>query len=311
MNPASAITLWNLPLTTKTTLLAQRENRVYRLDVPNEPPTVLRIHRQHYRTDAELNSELQWMAYLAEHDMVVPQPIPTVNNTLIEIIDGHQIDRLSWLEGRPLGQAGRPLDLEDRQLTFHNLGQCMARLHALSDSWTLPVNFTRAHWDAEGLLGEQPLWDRFWENPNLSAAQRATLEAVRTQLQELLSAQGSGLDYGLIHADMVGENVLVRDSQPYLLDFDDSGFGFRLFELATTLLKIRFEPDYTLLEGALLAGYHSERLLDTKLLSAFILLRALTYVGWIMSRMHEVGSIERCERCVATAVELAEEYLET
>ena len=263
MTPKQALPLWNLPPSTKIILLAQRENRVYRLDVPNEPPTVLRIHRQHYRTDSELNSELQWMAYLFEQGMVVPQPIPTVNGILIEIVDGYQVDRLSWLEGKPLGQAGKVLVLEGRQLTFHNIGQCMARLHTLSDSWTLPANFTRAHWDAEGLLGEQPLWGRFWENPNLSAAQRATLEAVRTQLQELLSTQGSTLDYGLIHADMVGENVLVQDSQPYLLDFDDSGFGFRLFELATTLFKIRSEPDYETLEAALLAGYRSERPLET------------------------------------------------
>jgi len=81
MIPDKSLHLWNLPPATKVTLLAERENRVYRLDVPDESPTVLRIHRQDYHTDAELNSELQWVAHLAEQGMVVPQPISTVNGS--------------------------------------------------------------------------------------------------------------------------------------------------------------------------------------------------------------------------------------
>ncbi len=310
MTPNKALPLWNLTPTTKITLLAERENRVYRLDVPNEHPSVLRIHRQHYRTDAELTSELQWMAYLAAQGMVVPTPIPTSNGTLIETVEKHQVDRLSWLDGKPLGESGKSLDRDDRLLTFRNLGKCMARLHTLSDDWELPANFTRVHWNAEGLVGEQPLWGRFWENPRLSAGQRNTLETIRDQLRGLLAEQAATLDYGLIHADMVGENVLICDKQPYLLDFDDSGFGFRLFELATTLLKIRAEPDYAALETALLTGYRSTRPLDAQQLPVFIVLRALTYVGWIVPRLHEAGSTKRCGRMIATAVELAEEYLE-
>ena len=51
-------------------------------------------------------------------------------------------------------------------------------------------------------------------------------------------------------------------SPTQLIDFDDSGFGFRLFDIATTLLRNRTEPDYAGLKNALLNGYLSVCTLD-------------------------------------------------
>lgn len=305
-----ALSFWGLPPDTKITLLAERENRVFKVECPSQPLSVLRVHRAGYHSDDALQSELQWMQYLAEQGMPVPVPVPTIAGELWVEIDGHQVDRMSWLDGRALGQAGKPLVLDDRLLTFRNLGESMARLHELSDAWELPAGFAREHWDLDGLLGEQPLWGRFWENPRLSDQQRSILKLARSQLMVLLSEQTVGLDYGLIHADMVRENVLLTGNQPHLLDFDDAGFGFRLFELATTLFKTRAEPDYVALEQALIEGYVSVRRLDVRLLPEFILLRALTYVGWIVPRMAECGGEARCVEAIERAVALAEEFLD-
>lgn len=309
MLPQKALALWNLPPSTKITLLAQRENHVYRLDIPDEAPTVLRIHRKHYRSNCEIVSELQWMLYLSQQGIKVPEPIVTKRNTLIETIEGHQIDRLSWLDGRPLSITGTSLDLTDRETTYRQLGQVMAKLHLISDDWTQPERFSRPQWEKNGLLGEQPLWDRFWENPKLTDDQRHLIIKAREQAAKDLTQQGLALDYGLIHADLVQENILLGRNGIQLLDFDDGGFGYRLFEVATPLLKIRSEPDYALLEAALIGGYQTARSLDVKELPLFLLLRSFTYVGWIIQRMDESGSSERCERFINTAVVLAENYL--
>lgn len=73
-----ALTRWGWSENSPYVLLAERENRVYRVEP--EPisaashttdsivPIVLRIHRQNYRSDVELKSELQWMAYLPTID---------------------------------------------------------------------------------------------------------------------------------------------------------------------------------------------------------------------------------------------------
>lgn len=70
------------------------------------------------------------------------------------------------------------------------------------------------------------------------------------------------------------------------------------------------EPDYAELEAALCEGYRSLRPLDVGLLDLFLMLRALTYIGWIAPRMDEEGSRERNARFIATGIELAEARLE-
>ena len=54
-----------------------------------------------------------------------------------------------------------------------------------------------------------------------------------------------------------------------MIDFDDGGFGFRLFDIATALIKHRVEPDFTDLRAALIEGYHSQRTLDVGALEFF------------------------------------------
>ena len=102
---------------------------------------------------------------------------------------------------------------------------------------------------------------------------------------------------------------MVDGDKLWLIDFDDAGFGFRLFDIATTLLKNLCEPDYDALQAALLEGYRSERALDTEHLDLFMALRAVTYVGWISSRMGEDGSEARNMRFKDTARELLTRYL--
>jgi len=117
------------------------------------------------------------------------------------------------------------------------------------------------------------------------------------------------LDYGLIHADMVRENIFIKNDEIQLLDFDDSTFGFRLFEVATALFKNRDEEDYEDLEKALVNGYQDIRPLNIEHLSLFIFLRACTYVGWIITRLDEPNSKQRCERYILNAILLAEEFM--
>ena len=118
-----------------------------------------------------------------------------------------------------------------------------------------------------------------------------------------------GLDYGLIHADPVRENIMFDGTDLYLIDFDDAGFGFRLFDLATALIKNRQEPDYPDLRDAMLNGYRQERALDTSALDLFLALRAVTYVGWIVPRLEEDGGHARNKRMVSDATGLVENFL--
>lgn len=278
-------------------LIAARENQVYRVDKDGRSFAV-RLHRKGYRTDAEIHSELDWMAALSAGGLSVPCPMASTNFSFLELVEDHQFDVLSWLPGKPLGAAGQSLKVKNRSDFFCRLGRQVAQMHRICDSWQPSASFTRPCWDMAGLVGERPLWDRFWDNPSLSQDERSIMEKVREHGRQVLSYHRKNLDYGLIHADLVRENIMLEGEQIHFIDFDDGGFGFRLFELATILRPNLSEPDYPALKAALIDGYRSVRPVDLALLDLFLLLRCATYVGWNISRMDENGAKERNRRFI-------------
>lgn len=303
----SALGLWGLQDATWR-LIAARENQVFKIEHEGSS-FALRLHRDGYRSDAELRSELQWMGALAQGGLSVPAPILSHSGDELHVVEGTQVDLLSWLDGMPVGETGKDLNVPDRQGLFRALGRDMARLHDISDTWVPPEDFERCRWDREGLVGETPLWDRFWDNPTLNAVDKRLFEKLRSVADAELSGLEPTLDFGLIHADLVRENILIGPDGLQLIDFDDSGYGFRLFDIATALIKNLGEDDYPQLQAALLEGYRSIRQIDTSALDLFMLLRSATYVGWIITRMDEQGASARNQRFIQTTRHLAKAYL--
>lgn len=303
-----ALDFWNLSGAAYR-LIAARENHVYQVDL-NGTKNALRVHRMGYRTDLELWSELQWMNAVSNGGLHVPNAVPSNSGEFLHVVEGVQIDVLTWMAGSPLGVEGEALELTDRAGLFHKIGHEMALLHRVSDDWTLPEKFTRPSWDRNGLVGKAPVWDRFWDNPTLAPEDRKLFQTIRDIADFELARLESDLDYGLIHADLVRENVMVDEDNLQFIDFDDGGFGFRLFEIATTLMANLHEPDFPTIQAALLQGYQDVRNIDITALDLIMLLRSLTYVGWIIKRMGEEGSDARNERYISRSRMLAMDYLD-
>ena len=87
-----ALPIWGLE-GSKASLVAARENAVFRVE-RSQGPLALRVHRQGYRTDAELRSELDWMAELANAGLSVPVPLASVSGELLHRVKAHQVDVL-------------------------------------------------------------------------------------------------------------------------------------------------------------------------------------------------------------------------
>ena len=300
-------------------LVMHRENTVFRAET-SLGPAALRLHRQGYHSEAALQSELDWMVMLADGGLAVPQPIPAADGSLLAELNDNggtvrMADMLAWLDGAPLGRSGEILQHQPDQCAaiFKAIGAAMAMMHTLSDTWTPPPAFSRPRWDRDGLIGDAPFWGSFWEVSTISAAEQALLHDIRNQCRQDLDAYVvRGADFGLIHADLVRENVLVSGAKVHFIDFDDSGFGFRMFDIATALIKNRREPEFARLKHALFAGYESIRPLhphDAAALSLFMVLRSLTYLGWAETRREEPGMQERLGRMKQDAFELSRDYL--
>ncbi|MGI9288166.1 MAG: phosphotransferase enzyme family protein [Pseudomonadales bacterium] len=302
-------------------LLKQRENAVFAVTTGVGNKYALRIHRADYHTDAELRSELQWMAALDAYGVHTPAVVPALDGKLFERVsvpevpESRQVDLLAWIDGKPMGsiEAGMQGELEELLANYRLIGELAAKLHNQTSNWDFPEGFTRHHWDADGLVGDKPFWGRFWENAALTAEQRALIVRARDVVREKLLEFGTGEDrYGLIHADFLPENLMVSDTDVKLIDFDDAGFGWHLFELATSLFVHLGEPHFDAVSEALFEGYRSQRALPDehlKYLPYLIMARLFTYLGWLHTRETTDTTVEMTPVIVAAATGFAEHLL--
>ncbi len=271
-------------------LIGDRENMVLEARLP-AGRAALRLHRQGYQTEAAIRSELWWCGALADAGVPVPRPMPARGGGLLApLASGRLASAVAWRGGASLGKAGVPLagSRAEQTALHHRLGALVAGLHAATDALMLPEGFERPRWDIDGLVGDTPFWGRFWEHPALTADERAALADTRDWLRATIRDHaGSGGDFGLIHADVLRENVLVEGRNLSLIDFDDSGFGFRLYDLGTAMSQNLSEPNRDAIAEALLDGYESTRPLGAMraALPAFTLMRCCASVGWAAPRL--------------------------
>ncbi|MGI9286120.1 MAG: phosphotransferase enzyme family protein, partial [Pseudomonadales bacterium] len=226
-------------------LIKHRENTVYQVDA-DQGRFALRIHRYDYHPDSDIQTELDWILSLSEAGLPVPRPRLSKDGNLFEICqhgdmpEPRQVDIFSWAHGIPFGSVEDVLEGKidrDRVLScYKKAGALAARMHNHAENYELPVGGTRQAWDEDGLLGEEPLWGRGWENELLSPENREKILQVRETIRAKLTAFGKGNDrYGLIHCDFMPENLFVDGEEIEIIDFDDAGYGWHMFDFATAL----------------------------------------------------------------------------
>ena len=299
-----------------------RENAVFAVHLKDGGKVVLRVHRCGYHSDAALQSERTWMQALADHGIQVPRHVlSSAGNSFESLhIEGfggkRQVDVFHWIEGRQLGSVEQGVDTSSGDIgaSYRNVGRLAARIHDHSSVWAMPIGFKRHSWDAEGLAGENPFWGRFWELDALSPRQRRLFVRLKETLWRELNAFGASADrYGLIHADLVPENILVDGENLQVIDFDDAGFGWHLFELATSLYFIHRDPVYVAARDALIEGYREVRPLSDEHLGRlpmFLAARGTTYLGWVHTRSAEPVAQEMTPQLIEFAAGAAEDYLD-
>lgn len=315
-----AIAAWNIK-NYKYDLIKNRENCVFSVTTPEGNKNALRIHRYGYHSNTAVESELNWLSALHGSGIAVPKVIPTKKgNTFTNVIfEGEayprQVDMISWLPGKPLGSIEQGLNPEIRDIgeTFFEVGRTVAKLHNHASIWQPPQEFMRHSWDIDGLTGDTPLWGKFWEFPGLNGSQKSLLKRARNTSRIHLNEVGqSDSIFGLIHADCNLDNLLLNNGNVMVIDFDDCGFGWHLFDLSTISILFHNTEYFDVVWNAVIRGYRMERTLSDhalQLMPLFFLLRAFTYVGWIYTRSETQSAKVITPKIVSLTCSLAEDYL--
>lgn len=276
---------------TDVRVLSHSENVVCALTLEDDRQLVMRLHRPGYNTLAELESEVLWVGALGDAGIPVPVAVPTVDGghyTTVEISGEQvQVGVVEWVDGEPLGgptEAGGP-EVVDH---YHRIGELSATIHAHHATWPPPDGFVRRRWDVPSLLGESPLWGRFWEVEALRPDQQRLFSDARSVLVDTLSTLPTGQDhFGLIHADLHLGNLMADDGQLTIIDFDDAGFGWFAHDLAVSLHPVLDEPWFEDARAALLHGYRTVRPISSAhagWIDTFLVMRSLMIVGWLDAR---------------------------
>ncbi|MDG3085260.1 aminotransferase class III-fold pyridoxal phosphate-dependent enzyme [Vibrio hannami] len=314
-----SLTYWGLGEFTEVTLIKHRENAVFKIQ-SSHGDYAMRIHRFGYHTDQELRSELDWIQAIPSGELFTADVLPTQNGELFLSLaldddkQALQIDLLEWANGVPIATIENGFDdIAHVESTYYKVGRLMAMSHIHSREWDLPENFSRHNWDEKGIFGPGSLWGDYHELAQLNAEQIALIDKAIVYARKDLAEFGKNEErYGLIHADFLPENLLQTEEGICLIDFDDAGFGWLLFDIATAVFPYLGEEHFDQTLEALIQGYSEILPLkaeDLEKLPLFLFIRSVTYLGWMHTRKESTTAQELTDIVVEGATALAEQYL--
>ena len=285
---SAALKFWDLPQDARPTLVNRAENSTFIVEAAGMDRRILRLHRKNYHSLDAIRSELAWTEALrASGTVVTPKAIPGRDGCLVQVLrngpasEPRYLAMFEFVEGRNPDEE-KPLDE-----TFEWLGETSGRLHRHASAWERPRHFTRPTWDCDAVFGRNPKWGRWQDAPNISADAAKLMARAQDEIERRLGAFGKAASrYGLIHADMRLANLLASRDQTALIDFDDCGFGWHLYDFAASVSFIEDNPQVPALKQAWITGYRRIRPLseaEAMELDTFILFRRLALLAWVGS----------------------------
>ncbi len=220
---------YQLGLVTRCLLWNRGLSDVYVVETKNEQ-YILRVSHHHWRSQADIQFELELLDFLHQHFLPVAYPLKTKDGRLFVVIHALEGDRYAALF--PYAEGKVPLG--DFNITqSEHLGETLGKLHQTA------INF-RSQAQRQPLTLQYLLDDSFdiiapflqHRSCDLNYLQGA-IAKIKQQLQNL--SQEPPL-WGICWGDPHSGNVhFTADNRLTLFDFDQCGYGWRAFDLAKFL----------------------------------------------------------------------------
>lgn len=281
-----AVRRFDLPEGVSIKLINVSENATYRVeDQRTGRKWALRVHREGYHSRTAVASELCWLTALRDYGVATPTAVRGLDGEFIQTVsveglaNPRNVVLFLWENGAEPART----DVAG----FELLGETAARMHAHVRSWRRPPWFERHTWDFETSLGDCPHWGRWQNGMGMTPEAMEAFSDTVGLIGERLHSFGKSPDrFNLVHGDMRLANLLMDGNTVKVIDFDDSGFSWLLYDCATTVSFFEHAPEVPELLQAWVRGYRRIGSLSAEEeneIETFVMLRRLLLVAWIGS----------------------------
>lgn len=256
----------------------------------NQQSYILKVSHHHWRSRADIQFELEFLDFLHHQGIPVAHPLKTNAQELLVTIHAVEGDRYAALF--PCAPGAVPQgDLNLTQSTI--LGQTLSQIHLASLQFHSDT--PRQPLDLEYLL------DNSWEiiRPYL-CQQQSNLSFVEGAIakikQQLSCLEQISPFWGVCWGDPHSGNVhFTEDNQITLFDFDQCGYGWRIFDVAKFLQVSLNAGINRQVRDAFLAGYQKVQILTQQEISSLQALTQMAHI-WAWAISINAAAIHNCSR---------------
>jgi amicoumacin kinase len=282
------------------TVVQDHRNFVYRAPTPTGE-VIFKVLPSTESRHALTLGELDWMAHLHDNGVAVPQPRRSCQGNLVESrdVDGLHCSAycLQKVEGPPWGKYS------DGREVIGPVGRLAGRMHGVS------VGYRPAA--AGARLGD---WSEMPWLKSPADVIHPSMPGLIERCIELRAALARlpAIDYGPVHDDLHGGNVIVSPDGPVLIDFECAHYAALASEIASALFFWVWKtPDSRPHDSALRAtgfldafmeGYQREHMLGRgweTTLPLFLKARGLSMLATSSCAMEDFESVGRHDRTFA------------
>jgi Ser/Thr protein kinase RdoA (MazF antagonist) len=263
-------------------LINVSENQTFRIDCADGRKFALRLARPGYHTADEFASEMAWIEALQKAQTVpVAKPIHGRDGNYLQQVAAHNALLFEWVEG------AEPQITDNLMGLAEQLGALAAQLHNHALQWNRPNNFTRPRWDFQATLGSEMRWGDWRNGLGVKPYMLPMLSRTVNEVEQRLKIYGENEQrLNLIHGDLRLANLLKRKSQVTVIDFDDCGFGWLMYDAATMISFHEHEAQAPEMIQRWIEGYRNIRQLsveDEQAIQTLIMLRRILLLAWLGS----------------------------
>ncbi len=250
------------------------ENRVFKIRLEDRSQVVAKFYRPNRWSKEQIEEEHEFLLELGAEGIEVNQPMILKNNSSILDFRGMYTSFFPLVQGRVVTEL-----LKD---DWARVGRLLARLHNIGErkdaQFRIPMS-TEEHpngWEALDVLDK-------WVDPNVSTRYFNAAQEILERYEETIDPSS----FLRIHGDSHKGNLLQKDTQFFLVDFDDSVMGPVVQDLWMLLSE---EEDFEEEKDLFLSGYEELRHFPHEQLDWIPLLRGFRIMGysaWIARRWED------------------------